>query len=79
MESAKVLVVDDEEYIRQLLALGLSKFGHTVLTAEDGMTALEWLASNEVDIVITDIQRKKIRFRGGGCMCRIKGPGYVAF
>ena len=60
MESAKILVVDDEEYIRQLLALGLSKFGHTVLTAEDGVKALEWLASNEVDIVITDIDMPRM-------------------
>jgi response regulator RpfG family c-di-GMP phosphodiesterase len=60
VESAKILVVDDENYIRQLLALGMSKFGHTVLTAEDGVKALEWLARNEVDIVITDIDMPNI-------------------
>lgn len=75
MENAKILVVDDEDYIRQLLALGLSKFGHTVLTAGDGVEALEWLASNEVDIVITDIDMPNIN--GIELILEIKKRGYL--
>lgn len=74
MESAKILIVDDEDYIRQLLALGLSKFGHTVLTAEDGVKALEWLTGNAIDVVITDLDMPNIN--GIELILEIKKRGY---
>lgn len=50
-----LLVVDDEEPIRQLLAAQLRHEGYTVLQARDGDTALSLLERNPVDVAIVDI------------------------
>ena len=57
-ESSKytILVVDDEELMRNLVASFLSKLGHSCLTAIDGVDALEKMKENEIDVVITDIK-----------------------
>jgi CheY-like chemotaxis protein len=58
MESAKytILVVDDEELMRYLVASYLSKLGHSCLTAVDGVDALDKIKRNKIDAVITDIK-----------------------
>ncbi len=54
--SACLLVVDDEEPLRQLLASGLTRQGFHVLLARDGREALGILESGQVvDLVLTDI------------------------
>lgn len=51
-----VLIVDDEESIRQIGKATLETFGYQVLTASDGTEALAQYASNQnVDVVITDL------------------------
>jgi two-component system, cell cycle sensor histidine kinase and response regulator CckA len=52
-----VLVVDDEENIRQITRGTLEKFGYRVLTADDGTEALGIYAENKDDIslVLTDM------------------------
>jgi two-component system response regulator PilR (NtrC family) len=52
----RVLVVDDERSMRELLSIVLRRDGYDVMVAEDGATALEILASQRVDILITDIR-----------------------
>ncbi len=58
MESSKyiILVVDDEELIRNLTVTFLSKLGHSCLTAVDGVDALDKMKENKIDVVITDIK-----------------------
>jgi CheY-like chemotaxis protein len=58
MESFKytILVVDDEELIRNLVVTLLSKLGHSCITAIDGVDALEKMKGNKIDAVITDIK-----------------------
>jgi CheY-like chemotaxis protein len=58
MESSKytILVVDDEELIRNLVVTFLSKLGHSCLTAIDGVEALDKMKENKIDVVITDIK-----------------------
>jgi len=58
MESSKyiILVVDDEELIRNLVVTFLSKLGHSCLTAVDGVDALDKMKENKIDVVITDIK-----------------------
>ncbi|MBI4016638.1 MAG: response regulator [Candidatus Aenigmarchaeota archaeon] len=56
----KVLVVDDEENIRLLLRTVLELDDLDVLTAENGLRALELLKKQKVDIVITDIMMPKM-------------------
>jgi len=58
MESFKytILVVDDEELIRNLVVTFLSKLGHSCITAIDGVDALGKMKGNKLDAVITDIK-----------------------
>jgi CheY-like chemotaxis protein len=49
-----VLVVDDEPLILDLLQTFLQDEGFEVLTAPDGVAALETLTRSRVDLVITD-------------------------
>jgi serine phosphatase RsbU (regulator of sigma subunit) len=55
VETGRILVVDDVEMNRDLLARRLQQQGHTVSVAENGRRALEMLRSGEFDIVLLDI------------------------
>ena len=50
----RILVVDDEPDILQLLVDVLRDEGHELMVAHDGMAALQVLADTVVDLVITD-------------------------
>ncbi len=52
-----ILVVDDEESIREITRGTLETFGYTVMTASDGTEALALYADkkNEIAIVLTDM------------------------
>ncbi|MCC7404820.1 MAG: sigma-54-dependent Fis family transcriptional regulator [Bdellovibrionales bacterium] len=52
----RILVVDDEESIREFLDIMLRKEGYDVTCAEDGQKALELLKKKSVDMVISDLQ-----------------------
>ena len=53
----KILVVDDEEGIRELITDSLKMNGYHVLDADDGNTALGILARHqeEIGLIITDV------------------------
>jgi two-component system, chemotaxis family, chemotaxis protein CheY len=55
MKPLKVLLVDDDDLIRQLIVHWLSRKGHEVLQAENGNDATKLLTENRVDLLITDI------------------------
>ncbi|ODS99905.1 MAG: Fis family transcriptional regulator [Erythrobacter sp. SCN 62-14] len=46
--------------MRALLRSALTSRGFAVAQAEDGQEALEWLAANEVDVIITDINMPRL-------------------
>ena len=52
---ANILAVDDMRSMRDLVKSVLEKRGHTVTIQDDGQTALEFAQSNQVDLVISDI------------------------
>ncbi|GAB2760118.1 hypothetical protein GCM10027020_10690 [Nocardioides salsibiostraticola] len=52
---ARILVVDDDDDIRELLSLSLGLGGHVVEDARDGYLALELLTSGAFDLVILDV------------------------
>ncbi|MDX8151746.1 response regulator transcription factor [Patulibacter brassicae] len=52
---ARILVVDDEESIRALLAFPLRRDGHEVLTATTGPEALEQFERGQPDLVLLDV------------------------
>lgn len=54
-DRACILVVDDNELNRDLLARRLERIGHEVMTAENGRIALEKLAEHRIDIILLDI------------------------
>ena len=54
-EGLRVLVVDDEEYITDLVAVGLRFVGFDVETASDGRDALAKVADTRPDLVVLDI------------------------
>src|SRR5258706_626902 len=54
-EAGRILVVDDVEMNRDLLARRLQQQGHTVSLAENGRRALERLRAEEFDLVLLDI------------------------
>jgi DNA-binding NtrC family response regulator len=58
--SISVLVVDDEEMMRSLLTKILSREGYNILTAEDGLQALEMLREDKIDIVISDMKMPRM-------------------
>lgn len=51
----RILVVDDEQDIRQLITLILQSSGYEVLCASGGVEALTMLEQFEIDMVILDI------------------------
>ena len=50
-----ILLVDDEEGYRELIARVLTKAGYEVLQAADGLEALSTLEKSKIDLVISDI------------------------
>ena len=55
-----ILVVDDEEMMRELLVDVLAMDGYTVETAEDGKAALERLKISTPKLVISDIKMPRM-------------------
>lgn len=55
-----VLTVDDSASMRALLRAALTSRGYQVSQADDGVSALEWLESNEVDVIVTDINMPRM-------------------
>jgi len=50
-----ILVVDDSSTVRKFVSVSLSMQGFRVVTAEDGMDALEKLPKEPIDLIITDL------------------------
>ncbi len=60
MAKAKILLVDDEEDILELLAYNLEKENFKVLTAGNGETALEVYTKEKPDVILLDIMMPKM-------------------
>ncbi|MEK6569646.1 MAG: sigma-54 dependent transcriptional regulator [candidate division NC10 bacterium] len=56
----KVLVVDDEQGMREFLTMLLEKQGHRVITAADGEQALQLVAEQTPDLVISDLRMPNV-------------------
>ncbi len=55
MDSKKILVVDDEERVREMLGFRLRLFGYEVLEASNGEEALDLATREKPDLVLLDI------------------------
>ena len=56
VSKGRILVVDDDADVRDLVVEALTDFGYNVVTAADGRAALEVLGANdEIDLLFTDL------------------------
>jgi DNA-binding NtrC family response regulator len=53
---ANLLVVDDEQGMRQLLSLVFGRAGHQVRVAENGRRAVELLREQPADLIVSDVK-----------------------
>ena len=60
MPDIRVLVVDDEQSMRDLLAIMLRQAGYDVSVADGGETAIERLKAESFDLVLTDLRMRKV-------------------
>ncbi len=56
----RVLVVDDDEVIRQLIAVNLKLEGFEVITAVDGEDCLDKVADAEPDVITLDVMMPRL-------------------
>lgn len=52
---ARILVIDDEDIIREMLKDILEPEGHQIVEAENGLQGVEKYDPEDIDMVITDI------------------------
>lgn len=53
---SRILVIDDEPYIRKIIEFNLKRAGYDVITAEDSYEAEDYIEKGEeFDLIITDI------------------------
>ncbi|MDP9286034.1 MAG: response regulator transcription factor [Actinomycetota bacterium] len=58
--SPTILLVDDEDSVRKVLAFPLERDGYVVVQAADGEEALERFAEQHVDLVVLDIMLPRL-------------------
>jgi two-component system NtrC family sensor kinase len=73
-----ILVVDDEPEIREALAEILSTADHSVVTASSGREALERLAAENYDVILTDIRMPDLDGRALYREIATRWPGRIA-
>ncbi len=65
---AKILIVEDEKNMQEIIAQYMQRGGHTCFTADDGMDALLTLKNNPVDLMVLDIMMPHL---DGFSVCKI--------
>jgi DNA-binding NtrC family response regulator len=65
--AAKILVIDDHPYIRDILAVFLRAGGHEFALCSDGRAGLDALAREAFDLVVTDLRLPDL---SGGAVAR---------
>jgi DNA-binding NtrC family response regulator len=54
-ENARILIIDDEEQIREMLRQMLTREGYEVAVADNGKEGMKICREQEIDLIITDI------------------------
>ena len=77
-ERTRILIVDDEEIVRESLSAWLEKDGYTLATAPDGETALERVKGERWSILLVDLKmpghRRPAGPRAGARSCSPRRP-----
>jgi two-component system response regulator MtrA len=66
-ESARVLLVEDDEVIREATQLALERYGFVVIPAADGLTGLELFRAEDPNVVLIDVMLPHL---DGVSLCR---------
>jgi two-component system, OmpR family, alkaline phosphatase synthesis response regulator PhoP len=72
----KIMLIEDEFFIRDLYERYLTKSGYQVITAIDGQDGLEKALANKVDLILLDIMMPKLT--GIEVLEKIKTEGSIA-
>jgi len=73
----RILVVDDDQYILDLLTYLLTREGHSVVTARDGQQALAYFRVEKPDLLISEVDLPEL---GGYELCEmVKESGPALF
>ena len=59
-QPATILVADDEQDIRELVAYRLSRSGYTIVEARDGQEAFELAADQALDMAVLDVMMPRL-------------------
>lgn len=57
---ARVVVVDDDDYVREVTEMALAGAGHSVRATAKGLEALRWLEEQPWDLLILDLRMPEI-------------------
>lgn len=58
--SKQILIADDSESIREILAFSLENAGYQVMVAKDGLDALGFFDGRAIDLLLTDYHMPKL-------------------
>lgn len=73
----RILTVDDSPSMRQMVKMTLETAGYDVVEAEDGVAALEKLQTNQVDMLISDLNMP--RMNGLDLVRQVRGQSQHKF
>jgi two-component system alkaline phosphatase synthesis response regulator PhoP len=71
--SKRILVIDDEEPVREVFVLALSRIGYTVETAADGESGLAKAEAQPPDLIFLDLRMPGMD--GVAVLRRLQRPG----
>ena len=60
MSARKILVVDDDPSIREILSIQLARLGYEVTTASDGLEAIEAFKTSAPDVILLDLMMPRL-------------------
>jgi CheY-like chemotaxis protein len=60
MKGKRILLVEDDPYLRRACDISLRHQGHTVILALDGLEALQKIRDEKVDLVLLDLLMPKL-------------------
>ena len=63
-ELEKILIVDDDRYVRDVMAEALANPHFKIITAESGEHAIKLLKKSSFDLILSDLKMKKNRWFG---------------
>jgi two-component system cell cycle sensor histidine kinase/response regulator CckA len=58
--ACRVLVIDDDDFVRDVTTMSLEDLGYRVRATGDGFEALRWLEDEAFDLLVVDVKMSEI-------------------